>query len=607
MTNLSEMMRPLRAVTLKSLLSESNTRNCLLLAAIPIALSIVNSSWLYSRVGFLDPWVNVGYFLHYSDPTFGNTYYKIARLSWIIPGFVAYQLFQPVVANYLLHISCLILCVVFFYLVVSMLFGQRIALAIAACMAVFVPLHASGGGLDYQNAPAATYYIISFYLLTSTFYRGNPRARLIGAGAAYAAALHSTIGFVNVAPILAFHWAVLYRHKQGQLPSWRFVLTSALWFLCGGVAITLLLGLVNVAVGRDFFFFKLLLNLVVNFVGDSRNQASWWISLSASWLGDVNYMRYLGLGAATLVGCVACAFVAIFRTPRNPIALSLQLQYIFIVAIWIVWHALGQTALQPEYFVYPIYPAMFFALAAITASGSRPEDLRPANFSFYLVLAVIAVTPLIYSIGDRLVRWPQHSALMLGLSLICVGLLSISRQRLIFILAGVLAFAGMNAFGAVISVGRDYAMTEPCKDRAGAFSALLDSDRFLDRFVGEPNEMYLWWSQGEVLHDNAGCELPVFAIAETLVSLGLFSYLAAPWEGMPQADALSPASISMITGKRKIAVLTADYSTVKSLMLRFRRAGVNVAVQGQAIERTSRFSFRVYVIGPSVSRESQRS
>src|SRR4029078_11350183 len=119
----------------------SDLLNCLLLAAIPIAMSIVNSDWLYTSIGFIDPWVNVGYFLHYSDPEFGAGYYKGARLSWIIPGFIAYHVFQPVVANYVLHMGCLILSVLFLYLTVARLFGKAIAFAIAACFSVFIPIH----------------------------------------------------------------------------------------------------------------------------------------------------------------------------------------------------------------------------------------------------------------------------------------------------------------------------------------------------------------------------------------------------------------------------------------------------------------------------------
>src|SRR6516162_9060959 len=103
-----------------------------ILISIPVILSAINSNWLYTKVGPLDPWYNVAYFLHYDDPSFLNDIYKIARLSWIIPGFVAYQVFSPVVANYVLHMGCLVISVVFLFLTLHRLFGYRIAFATAA-------------------------------------------------------------------------------------------------------------------------------------------------------------------------------------------------------------------------------------------------------------------------------------------------------------------------------------------------------------------------------------------------------------------------------------------------------------------------------------------
>jgi hypothetical protein len=148
----------------------------------------------YSPIGWVDPWCNVGYFLHYSDPEFGAGYYKAARLSWIIPGFIAYHVFQPIVANYVLHMGCLILSVLFLYLTIAGLFGRAVAFAIAACLSVFIPVHGSGGW-DYQNAAAGAFYMIAFYTLTRVVSSKQPRWPAIGVGAAYAAAVHATIGF----------------------------------------------------------------------------------------------------------------------------------------------------------------------------------------------------------------------------------------------------------------------------------------------------------------------------------------------------------------------------------------------------------------------------
>src|SRR5690348_4785506 len=92
---------------------------------------------------------------------FGAGYYKAARLTWIIPGFLAYHVFQPILANYLLHMGCLILSVLFFYLTVAKLFGRTVAFPIAACLAVYIPFHGSGGW-DYQNAASGAFYIVAF-------------------------------------------------------------------------------------------------------------------------------------------------------------------------------------------------------------------------------------------------------------------------------------------------------------------------------------------------------------------------------------------------------------------------------------------------------------
>jgi hypothetical protein len=582
--------------SLKAVLFSYECRTCLLLATIPMTMSIINSSWLFTEISSLDPWVNVGYFLHYSDPSWGNWYYKIARLTWIIPGFITYHIFQPIVANCVLHLSYLILAILFFYLAVARLFNQSIAFVTAACFAVFTPFH-QPGWFDYQNTPAGTYYLISFYLLTSAVLSKNSRAHLIAAGVAYGATLHATIGFVNMAPILVSHYVVLYRQCYYQTPARRVVLATFFWFLIGGAALTVLLGLVNLAVGRDFLFFRQLFEIVISSVQDSRGQAQWWIPLSTSWVGDINYMRYLGFGLVILVGCIVQSVGAIFRSRPNPIAVSLQLEYIYAAVLWIVWQMFGQTALEPESFAYPLYPVMFLALAAIAANWSNVSSPRRTYFSMYLVLAAVLISTLAFSLGDYLFHWPrQASLIVLALATVCVVFFAISRARLAFLMAGVLAYSEMNAFVAVYT-GRNYALAEPCKDRVGAYGALIDAEDFLSRYVRNTNEMFLWWNQNEAFHDGVSCNMQVANFAWSLAALGLFNYLAPPWTGMPQAVSLPPSSFSNVTGARKIAVLTADYSNLEALLSQFKKLGVNLRINGETIIRTSRFAFNLYVLG----------
>jgi len=582
-----------------SLLSAPDFRNCLLLSAIPIAMSIVNSSWLYTPIGYLDAWYNVGYFLHYFDPTFLNSSYKIARLSWIIPGFVAYHIFQPFVANYLLHMGCLLVSVLFFYLTVARMFGSVIAFSTAACLALFTPYHGSGGW-DYQNNAAGAFYIVAFYVLTEASLTGRTRT-FIWAGAAYAAAIHAAISFINMIPILVLHCLTTYHYGFSRLPSSRSVVMGILWFLFGAIALTIFLGLVNVIVGRQFLFFKDLLDLVLRNVVDSQNQTPWWLPWSSKWFLRINDFNSFRVIFALLVGCIASTALAIVRPRFNPLALSLQLQYVFIAVLWTVWQSVGQTALQPDYFAYPIYPAMFFGLAGLTATWQFAGKLRSTTILFCGLLAVAATTSLTVGlVGVTLLRWAeQHIELALTASALAfVFIFAASKGRSVWTAAAVLAFCASNALG-VAATGHAnlYAHRVACEDRPSTFLGLIESNLFLTRFVPNSIDMFVWWNKNETLHEQLGCTASLANFALSMTSFGL-QYLAIPWSGMPDVDELPANSISAITGTRRIAVLTNDYSNVERIIARYEQSEARLGVEGQTIIRTSGFSVDLYVLGP---------
>jgi hypothetical protein len=583
------------------LAARSDLVNCVFLAAIPIAMSIVNCSWLYSPVGYLDPWINVGYFLHYADPTFGLVSYKTARLSWIIPGFVAYQIFKPIVANYILHMGCLLASIIFFYLTVARLFGPLIAFATSACFAVFVPFHGSAGW-DYQNAAAGAYYFLSFYLLTTALLSNNMRLRLIGAGAAYAATVHATISFINMAPLLVAHFLVLYRCQFGKMPTWRSILWAGGSFLSAAVFLTALLGLINVAVGRDFLFFKPLVELVINFVGDNRRQAPWWLPWSAKWYLQSYYVYFLSFVFSVFAGSIGSAMFAIVRGRINPIALTLQAGCLFVVILWIVWQSLGQTALQPEFFAYPLFPVTFFGLAGIAATRRAAKISRPPSVLYNALLASVVAVPLVIPLIRwwNLLEWAGHHVEMAlsALALLFVIAFALSGSRAVLVALAVVAFSIWNGLGAsAAGLNWVYAISEPCKDRAGGLRALIDSEAFLTRFASKTSDMFVWWDRNEMLDDQKGCTLPLSYFAASTVSLG-FNYLAPPWPQMPSVNELPQISPSLVKEWTRIAILTNDRSNVNRMIDHYAQGGVKLAVEGRTVIRTSRFSFSLFVISP---------
>ena len=576
-------------------------QSCLLLAAIPIVLSAINSGWLYTPLSWLDPWYNVAYFLHYGDPTFLNSYYKSSRLSWIIPGFVAYKIFQPIVANYILHMGCLVVSVLFFYLTVIRLFGHAIAFATAACLAVFIPFHGSGGW-DYQNAAGGAYYIVAFYFLSGAPSSRNRKVLLVGSGVAYAAAIHAVVSFVNAIPILGVQFLVLYYHQFGERPSWPTILLSSLWFLTGAIALTIALGLVNVTLGRDFLFFWPLIEIVFSYVHDSHNLTRWWLPWSTGWFLEPNtFFYYIRFIFAVLVACLASVVGAIVQRRFCFVALSLQAQYIFIVVLWIAWQTVGQTALQPEYFAYPLYPAMFFALAGLAATWKPTVKSGATPFLFCALIAVVAATSLSGLVDAASFSWVgRHTFLALAASaVVSIGLFAVSMGRRILIAAAVLAFLASNQTGGAVTGGTNlYAFHSRCNNEASGFAALIDADRFMTRDEPDPQKIYIWWDKNELLHDHDGC---VFSLAGFSLSMGSFGeqYLAPLSQegGPPGPEKLTAESISMITDSSKIAVATANSANVERIVARFRQAGVNLVVEGRMIIPVGDFAFDLYVLG----------
>jgi hypothetical protein len=78
-----------------------------LVALSPFLLLLFNTEWFYDPLGWIDTYIFLGYFKHYLDPTFFPYDYKIARLPWILIGYIFNLLLPIVAAQSLLHVLCL--------------------------------------------------------------------------------------------------------------------------------------------------------------------------------------------------------------------------------------------------------------------------------------------------------------------------------------------------------------------------------------------------------------------------------------------------------------------------------------------------------------------
>ena len=129
---------------------------------IPLVLLLNNENWLYTEVGWTDPWSYLGRFLFYDSQTFGD--YKVTRFPWIWSGFAAYRLFSPEVATVVLGLSYFYLALFSFYLILARLFSTRAAFVTTVLLACYMEFQGSYGWL-YHNMAATALYLLSLLLL----------------------------------------------------------------------------------------------------------------------------------------------------------------------------------------------------------------------------------------------------------------------------------------------------------------------------------------------------------------------------------------------------------------------------------------------------------
>ncbi|MBN9486398.1 MAG: hypothetical protein J0H44_04210 [Alphaproteobacteria bacterium] len=338
----------------------SHSKPIAVLIVMPLIMALFGREWLYTPIGYLDPWYNVGFFMFYQDPAFLPDHYKLQRLPWLLPGWGLYHTMGPLAANFILHVGALLIATTFVYLTLARLVGQRSAFVVAATLTIYIPFLGSGGW-DYQTAGEAAYYAVTLYLTVRATQAENPRRYLVLTGAAYGAAIYSTIHLVNFLPVVAAFYIVV-RRRNRMLVN----ICSALGCgLVGFSVLTVALCIVNAMVGRGFLFFWPLLKIVIERVEDPAGQKAWWLPLSAL-LDPATSFHYLAFPVAVLVVSMLRLSTAAVGVGRlGSIRTLLIGQYIFLALLWALWQQLGHPALEPDYFAHVLIIPAFLALGGL--------------------------------------------------------------------------------------------------------------------------------------------------------------------------------------------------------------------------------------------------
>src|SRR5688500_12479746 len=110
-----------------------------LLIVLPLLITLIDPNWIYNPdvLNDVDPWIYHGlfrYFFDFATTSPSNLHYFIERLSWVLPGYVLYKIFAPVLANAILHLAVYYIGLFAIYGTARQLFGKTPAFIAALCL-----------------------------------------------------------------------------------------------------------------------------------------------------------------------------------------------------------------------------------------------------------------------------------------------------------------------------------------------------------------------------------------------------------------------------------------------------------------------------------------
>lgn len=481
-------------------------RNIIIVLLVPAFFLIFNRGWLFPYPNPSDAWLNMAYFHAYGQdiPVLYESY-KSGRVAWILKGWLAHSLFPPVVAYYVLHLTMFAGIIVTFYLTARRLVGRMPAFVATVAFSTYSQFQTIVSfEWDYTTHDAALNLLLCLFFLQWAASGVRTHLALILAGAAWASAVQSPYN-VSYFPMVAY-WYIALNHIGAR----NRILISAAWFLGGGVAVTLLYGLINWSVGWPFWFFLPELKFAVGQGGVSqyRYQPGYW----EPFFDALQNSKGLVLPLLFTVSSAALAWLPRKMRerlgvvgPRRIALVSLCIAF----APHVVWHLYGHPFLSDNHFLVALAPSTLLAFAALVFLAQKAAALDADRFVRIMVPVVMA-GPLAFSLTANRILWqtlslhlptsPTGRVLVVSLEVaIGCGALALVVpffRRYAAVAALCVSLAAANII--TMSVGPSlYDITARCTYFESQYRVMASIDDFLFRNDPDSNTK-LWFLQNEV-------------------------------------------------------------------------------------------------------------
>jgi hypothetical protein len=262
---------------------------------LPFFVSLINIRWSFNQPSAIDPWIYHAYFMRLRDflQAFPLAYYG-TRLPWIIPGYLSYHLFPPLIANYVLDLGCYYLTVFSIYAILRRTVSNRAGLMTAILLGShwFFLLAV---GWDYVDGIGITYCSLVMLALTGATTSHNKNIWLFLSGVFYACLIYVNTTWLGLTPVfVVYYWFMHRANEKRSIPK------SLLLIVAGFLAITLVFCLINYSLTKQLWFFLPVVQAFFSISNDPQPWSYWDNNLitafpKSPWLFLPGYTFFSGL------------------------------------------------------------------------------------------------------------------------------------------------------------------------------------------------------------------------------------------------------------------------------------------------------------------------
>ena len=369
-----------------------------LLLAIGPALIAIHPEIPFVNDGSCDPWYVFGLFYYFPDATHwslegGGIPRQVARLPYVIPGYLLTKAFKGITTDYLLFFMFYSSSVFLLYRTVRALINAKVAVFAAIFFAVH-PLIVANYSVTFAS-PAIFYCILSLYLVVRAMEADKRIVKLgalFGSGLAMGAALHVHLGIVVYGItnyLIYFIYVSFYSSKSIEARIWH-LLQAACAVLAGIVVVSAALGGLAVLFGGSFsLIFKQFLYLSDEF----SDYAQQWLVPDWYVNGGIG-----GILAATLLLSGINIYLFTSRTRKvtqsenvRRHVLATSWAVLILTIICLIYGLLGGSIIQYHYYYVFFVPYLsiiiFSPLLCLRNGKSRATDVWAILFLICGILA----------------------------------------------------------------------------------------------------------------------------------------------------------------------------------------------------------------------------